>query len=274
MSPANIEPAYLRCSACGYDLRGIDATMNCPECGKPVAHTLAGDPLSLSDPAWRRALVEGAIVLLPVVALRALLLSLWTYQSARFGNTIVWPPALSPQGQEIIEIVADVLGAIAIWLLTKPDLSFAPRAAGMPLTSAIRFLLGVRLISTILFHIGGDVIARRYQVGWALADRALGTVEFFLLFMLLEQSSARLPDRALANRFVWIRWCMLAAQVASVALETLPSGLGPSSPMRAYLTIPGYLLQITVDLWLILLLGRFARRVARVGEVTPAVHVA
>ena len=40
----------LECSRCGYELRGMLADINCPECGEPIRHTI----IESIDPAARR----------------------------------------------------------------------------------------------------------------------------------------------------------------------------------------------------------------------------
>jgi hypothetical protein len=43
----------LPCSICGYNLKGLLAAGNCPECGQPVARTYQFD-LAKADPGWLR----------------------------------------------------------------------------------------------------------------------------------------------------------------------------------------------------------------------------
>jgi len=54
--------ATVSCAACGYDLRGFRPRDRCPECGTPVAVSLAARvaPAAALDPAWRRRVQEGA----------------------------------------------------------------------------------------------------------------------------------------------------------------------------------------------------------------------
>ena len=50
----------VRCARCQYDLRGLDATGGCPECGGPVWLSTTGDDrLSYAAPDWLARLVRG-----------------------------------------------------------------------------------------------------------------------------------------------------------------------------------------------------------------------
>src|SRR5687768_15434828 len=56
--PAAVAAATLHCIDCGYDLRGLPAENNCPECGRPVLDTLERDTLRFRDPFWLGVLAE------------------------------------------------------------------------------------------------------------------------------------------------------------------------------------------------------------------------
>lgn len=47
------------CRSCGYDVFGLPAGGNCPECGAPVALSIHGDRLSDADPKWLKRLHRG-----------------------------------------------------------------------------------------------------------------------------------------------------------------------------------------------------------------------
>jgi hypothetical protein len=54
----------LFCLDCRYNLRGLTRDARCPECGTPIAATLATDLLYLADPGWLSRLIAGYLLLL------------------------------------------------------------------------------------------------------------------------------------------------------------------------------------------------------------------
>ena len=90
------------CIRCGYNLRGLDFSGNCPECGEPVARSLRGEQLADEDPATVRRIALG--------------LRWWAV------GWVVWPALLwlSVSDDATIWLINAVPGAIGCWLLTTP----------------------------------------------------------------------------------------------------------------------------------------------------------
>ena len=51
--------ADVLCMSCGYNLRGLLAGGQCPECGEPIGPSLRPDRLRLADPSWLAKIVHG-----------------------------------------------------------------------------------------------------------------------------------------------------------------------------------------------------------------------
>jgi hypothetical protein len=61
-TPMNVGPTDsndFQCIGCGYNLRAQDVKGTCPECGKPVADSLARDGMHRTDPIWALNMAKG-----------------------------------------------------------------------------------------------------------------------------------------------------------------------------------------------------------------------
>jgi hypothetical protein len=108
------------CMECGYNLRGLDSSGRCPECGKSAAASVhhwmeqtPDPPLIESGAAWIRGVAEGlCLALLSFTLMIALACAPdWAFASK------------SPQRQWTLgtAIVAWVLSSLAAWKVAAPD---------------------------------------------------------------------------------------------------------------------------------------------------------
>jgi hypothetical protein len=51
----------LNCTACGYDLRSLDASVGCPECGQPIA--ISEHDRTVARPQWLMTISGGAFLI-------------------------------------------------------------------------------------------------------------------------------------------------------------------------------------------------------------------
>ena len=126
----------LRCRACGYDLRGTSPSDNCPECGTPVARTLAGDGLGAADPDWVKRIALGLWLDVGGTALSFLL---------SFPNiaAILYGPAEGVGGTNvrawIVYLAAAGLTWAGTWYVTAPEPGVWSGPAGEPLRLGLRW---------------------------------------------------------------------------------------------------------------------------------------
>ena len=97
------------CRTCGYNLRGLDGSARCPECGRAAAESPADDSLRFADPAWLRTVAGGCRLAVWATAVAAV---------AILGGIVLNAvrPALYALGA-----AAAVTRAFAAWRLTTPD---------------------------------------------------------------------------------------------------------------------------------------------------------
>jgi hypothetical protein len=213
-TPATARPAAqpapaLRCLRCNYDLHGLPADGNCPECGLAVARSAdaAGGELRHAPPGWLASLSWGTrlILLAPVAG----------YVHATY---------LVPRLPRIDSLVAffgvpaalDVVFAAGIWLLTRPQ----PRRAGTHWAWrwALRLVALVPLSQTTLVYL---VMAGRASWFWRNhQDQAmLGLVPLpALLFLHLRRLALRVPSASLAEH------CAIVAALGSVCFVGAGTG--------------------------------------------------
>jgi hypothetical protein len=128
-SPPPVAPGSLRCVRCGYELFGLDAGGQCPECGAPVRISLRGGRLEFCGEEYLRSLHRGA-----VAAQAALIASV----------AAVVVPAL----YEMIQFMQQVAAAAASTATTAvASATTTARAFHLPTTTQLGFDLVASLIS-------------------------------------------------------------------------------------------------------------------------------
>jgi hypothetical protein len=254
----------LRCTSCGYDLRGLVASGNCPECGKSIALSSGGDLIGQGNAKWRRRLSVGAMLLTAVMFITGVLHSLVVYQLINSPGWVYWPFHLTPQVQELLSIIAEVLAAVAIWWLTFPDPLQTSHGRSFNLLIVLRIVLLFNFASSIGFRLIGDLIPLQTRIDWGLTTIVPVSIQMFLLYGLLSRLSRRLPDRNLAARFGILRWLKPLAFIYGIGGELYPLLATNNGPdFRPLLPVPGYAMSAVLSFWAAWLLIRFTRGVSR-----------
>lgn len=124
------------CLSCGYNIRGLPVSGNCPECGVPVARSLQGNLLIHAAPEHLAAIHHGTVlilagkiialllqigvVLVPVIVLLAVIST-----GGRTPQSPAFLPWFSTPEYRFFSSVGELAtsGAILIgwWLLSRPD---------------------------------------------------------------------------------------------------------------------------------------------------------
>lgn len=135
----------LPCIACGYDLRGVRHAPNCPECGRPRAHSLAPDRLIFADPRWfdrvRRGLTLAyASVAIPIVLLIVLPVGWAAYTLATFSSA-------RAQASAVVAAPATMPASASAPVVTRVSTLNAAMQASAILTVALIVLWGIGLVA-------------------------------------------------------------------------------------------------------------------------------
>ena len=227
--------AATRCRACGYDLRGFDASAKCPECGTPVTRTLAGDLLAAADPGWLRVLTLGLWLDVAGASL-TFVLSFPSIEYVLYGP-IVEGENFSVRAW-IVYLVAVGLTWAGTWNLTSPEPGVWSRS-GEPLRLGLRWGAAAH----VPLEIFGPQVSQPGLLGSELtvvATGALGLALAVMWWALLRHILLRIPrpGLALAAQFAmvgmvvtgfvvdllpWLTY-WLGMYQATAALETSPAG--------------------------------------------------
>ena len=103
--PTTVE-SNVPCMGCGYNLRTLQTSSNCPECNTPVANSMRGDWLYYSPPVWLNMLYRGTTIIL--VSYLLFIAGMIT-------------TAFSQMLEALVMLASSVCGFWGAWLLTTPE---------------------------------------------------------------------------------------------------------------------------------------------------------
>jgi hypothetical protein len=195
------------CMGCGYNLRTLPTTANCPECNTPVPHSIKGPWLQYSSLRWLEALREGV-----AYCLLAYLLFL---AGAFIGGLLQSLGALIA----LAESGSRFYGA---WLLTTPEPreTFAQQSVTLRRTIRALCLAGLfaALVKTVQSVSGWRATLTLSTTLLVAAD----VIAYFLLLVHLRGLALRIPCYPLATSTRTVIWgtaaCAILAFVTITAL--------------------------------------------------------
>ena len=201
----NVEE-HLLCLQCGYDLYGLDAEGNCPECGKTIWTTLRGGLLQNSDPTWLATVRWGVILLLISASIGCAqgLLGILAY------TTLVRPYwEMLYRGVYMTSDTAIVCRVIAAWMVTTKPICSRLTWLSPTLGTSIR-ILSLLAVAARFAELYSRYNLSREMWQWILYILP-GTILMVCLFLLLRKISRRIPNRRLTQytEVVLFAYCLI-----------------------------------------------------------------
>lgn len=184
----------LSCSRCGYNLKGLDRSGNCPECGQPIEETLTFG-LHSADPEWLR-----------YQSITMLLLGALAVAAPSYGRLLDWY-------SYALRAVGAVLGFYAIWRLTRPDPHNLTDRDG-----AVRrglLVVGIGCFVLSLYKPAGEEYMYDLMPSAVMLLRLGGAVvQWWLVLLLVSRFAARTQNRFLQKHARVCLWAFPISQVA------------------------------------------------------------
>lgn len=250
------------CRQCGYNLRGLTETHNCPECGLAVAMSAHGPLLRYARPDYVKTLAKGCKRVRLGIGL--MLLS---------GFLVFLPMPLGALA------IVGILGGLLLnwfgaWQLTTPDPSGLGEIDYGKARTTVRVTLLVGLC-TFVIGFAEDLIPPNPAIDTAFAIvNLIGTVANFVgtlaTLYYLNKLALRIPDEQLAARATFLRWgivvivCLLifgGFTMAIAAAGAMTGGnMGVISWLAGIAMFVGGLGALVYLIMYLLLLYRLAKR--------------
>jgi len=197
-------PDPIACIDCGYDLRRLEPSAVCPECGAAVERSLGGDALGDSQPEWRRRIALGLQCISYAPALLLLVVVGMPIAAIAFSTA-----GIAPLAGQIADglLQALLLGSVGLAIVggilaTVPEPRYRDLEAPRSPRRLARVGLGLVLATYVVFAVLDEVVglpAPGPELAALTFALALGAFSFAFgrwLGSLLQ----RVPDLDLAQR--------------------------------------------------------------------------
>ena len=205
------------CVGCGYNLRGLEVSGKCPECGLDISRSLHGDQLVFSSVEYLGALCRGIRLIFAALVARVLIIVIGIVVGLLIG---INADSISPGVESLamgLAALADAAVAIVLivgwWLFSTPDPSITSANTGDTARKFVRITVLISGVAGILNSTGETyqvtVASPLVFLAAALAIIVLVAwiVSFFASMVYIRWLAKRIPnervDRA-AKRLMWL----------------------------------------------------------------------
>lgn len=205
------------CVRCSYNLRGLPASGNCPECGEPIANSIKGFMLQDASPEYRGklklglSLVLNGILLLVVVMIGSVFLGF-------VAGSAAWPRIIANG----VGFLVGCMMLLGYWKYTEPDPGYVlfeqPSSARNVARIAVAVGAAVSLAQFVLgFFVAAPGTAPASSV-WALGTMLVvlvglvsfvaWVVQFLGVMNYTAWVGGRVPDDFIVRRAKTYRWLL------------------------------------------------------------------
>jgi len=202
------------CRSCGYDLQGLSADANCPECGSPIERSLTSDRLMFANPDWLARVARGigtiliGIGLMIVVSIGAAVVI--AIVAAQGGNFMMAATVVGVVGAAFGLVI--VLGA---WWATTPEPGVHEERP-VNVRTVARYCMLTQVFSGALNLAFGPNTGMTTPAGLtpsqltaAIVGQGIGliaVVGYVALLLHIGRMAARLPSQTLASQHRVAGW--------------------------------------------------------------------
>lgn len=237
LPPGTTVAADMPCRRCGYNLRGLPRTGQCPECSASVARSLRGNVLEVADPAYLHRLRRGAVfveisiltlVALPLVGFTvAIFSSVLPSVGGEIGSVVLGASA-------VLALLASILILIGWFMLTErdpghlgPDISdrsrMVTRIATIVCAAAWLLVAGAATLSA--FGRGGAGVNFALILSGAMIVLTISLcIQIVASIRYIEHLARRVPDVRLETELTSTR--LLAIIMSACLLSPILGALG------------------------------------------------
>ncbi len=266
LQPGQVLENDVKCTRCGYNLRGLSVDKLCPECGTPIERSTHGNFLRFADPAWLDKLRLGTVVMvwnlliILVLGVGAVLLTL-----AGLPETVVI----------LLGLLANSLGLWAMFLVTTPEPAIAFEEDPITLRKLVRTSAVLDFVGNVFGQTArgaGLSTAVLVGAGFLQLTGLVAQVGFFIYF---RRFALRIPGRKLAGETTTVMWgfaitmglatvfgVIAAFATGGVAVLTGgaaggPTTLGPVAGVAVVFACIGGVGLLIFGIWYVVLLFRY-----------------
>ncbi len=238
------------CISCGYNLHSISTSAVCPQCGKPVANSVARDLFGDAPAEYVRSLYTGTKLVIGMILFLVVLGLLSGLMSGLAGVQAISPGVHDAVvvGTSVCSVIGTLVLALGWWKMSEPNPEHPPGYSGGASRSLVRWMAVVNAAfsatqSIILLASGAYRFSATQNPPWSnstgslLAFLGLGVlglitfaVGYFAQMKYIEWMGPRLPNTWVTKRAKLLVW--LGPVLVTVGIFCL--GLGPLVALVLY----------------------------------------